>query len=241
MDIREWDQRYRSGARPEEDLEAAPTPLVVRIAQTLPAGEALDLACGAGRNALWLARHKWKVTAVDGSEAAIDILRERAARQGLRIDASVADLESGDYRIEPSRWDLIAICYYLQLDLIECAKAGLKPGGVLIVIVHISEEGEPPSKHRLRHRLRHRLQSGELIRHFDGWEILHSFEGRPEDAAHKRSVAEVAVRRPSNSGGGDSPTRPPKSATGADHPKTADIPAEPRDSRSTGRTSETPA
>jgi tellurite methyltransferase len=233
MDIRGWDQRYRSGERPKEDLEAAPTPLVVRIAQTLAAGEALDLACGAGRNALWLARHKWKVTAVDGSEAAIDILRERAARQGLKIDARVADLEGGDYRIESGRWDLISICYYLQLDLIDCAKAGLKAGGVLIVIVHIGEEGEPPSKHS--------LQSGELIRHFDGWEILHSFEGRPEDAAHKRSVAEVAVRRPSNSGGGDSPTRPPKSATGADHPKTADIPAEPRDSRSTGRTSGTPA
>jgi tellurite methyltransferase len=159
MDIRGWDQRYRSGERPEEDLETAPTPLVVRIAQTLPAGEALDLACGAGRNALWLARHKWKVTAVDGSEAAIGILRERAARQGLRIDARVADLASGDYRIEPNRWDLIAICYYLQLDLIDCAKAGLKPGGVLIVIVHIGEEGEPPGKHR--------LQPGELIGHFD--------------------------------------------------------------------------
>jgi tellurite methyltransferase len=140
----------------------------------------------AGRNALWLARHKWKVTAVDGSEAAIEILRERAARQGLRIDVRVADLESGGYRIEPGRWDLIAICYYLQLDLIDCAKAGLKPGGVLIVIVHIGEEGEPAGKHR--------LQPGELIRHFEGWEILHSFEGPPEDAAHKRSVAEVAVR-----------------------------------------------
>jgi tellurite methyltransferase len=190
MDIRGWDERYRSRARPEEDLEAAPTPLVVRIAQKLAAGEALDLACGAGRNALWLARHKWKVTAVDGSQAAIDILRDRAARQGLRIDARVtdleSDLESGGYIIEPGRWDLIAICYYLQLDLIDCAKAGLKPGGVLIVIVHIGEEGEASSKHR--------LQSGELIRHFEGWEILHSFEGRPEDAAHKRSVAEVAVR-----------------------------------------------
>jgi tellurite methyltransferase len=186
MDIHGWDQRYRSGARPEEDLEAAPTPLLVRIAQTLAAGEALDLACGAGRNALWLARHKWKVTAVDGYAAAIDILRERAVRQGLSIDARVADLASGEYRIEPGRWDLIAICYYLQLDLIECAKGGLKPGGVLIVIVHIGEEGEPTSKHRLR--------PGELIRYFDGWEILHSFEGRPQDAAHKRSVAEVAVR-----------------------------------------------
>jgi tellurite methyltransferase len=197
MDIRGWDRRYRTGARPEEDLEAAPTPLVMRIAQRLAAGDALDLACGAGRNALWLARHEWKVTAVDGSEAAIDILRERAARQGLRIDARVidleSDLESGEYRIEPGRWDLIAICYYLQLDLIDCAKAGLTPGGVLIVIVHIGEEGEPPSQHR--------LQPGELIRHFDGWEILHSFEGRPEDAAHKRSVAEVAVRR-RNSGAG---------------------------------------
>lgn len=188
MDLRGWDERYRTAARPKEDLEAAPVPLLVRTAVDLSPGNALDLACGAGRNTLWLASCDWTVTAVDGSTAAIEILRQRASERGLKIDSRVANLERGDFKIEPSSWDLIAICYYLQLDLIESAKEGLKPGGMLIVIVHVADPGEPPTAHRLR--------PGELLTRFDGWEILHSFEGQPEDAAHRRAVAEVVARRP---------------------------------------------
>jgi SAM-dependent methyltransferase len=188
MDVQSWDERYRTASRPREDLEAPPTPLVVRIAKALPVGNALDLACGAGRNALWLAQRGWRVTAVDGSAAAIEILRTRARERGLDASACVADLEAGEFKIEPDAWDLIVIAYYLQPDLIESAKAGLKPGGAIIAIVHMTAPGEEPTKHRLR--------PGELIRCFEGWEILHNFEGQPEDAAHRRHVAEVAARRP---------------------------------------------
>ncbi|HEY7338239.1 MAG TPA: methyltransferase domain-containing protein [Bryobacteraceae bacterium] len=188
MDLREWDERYRSAARPEEDLEAPPTPLVARIAKILPPGKALDLACGAGRNALWLARQGWNVSAVDGSKAAIGILRRRAVEMNLAVDADIADLENGEYVMRPGCWDLIVIAYYLQLDLIERAKIAVKPDGVIIVIVHMAAAGEAPTKHR--------LLPGELIRRFDQWEILHSFEGRPEDTAHRRLVAEVAARKP---------------------------------------------
>ena len=188
MDFQSWDARYKSASRPQEDLEAPPTPLVVRIANALPAGNALDLACGAGRNALWLAGNGWRVTAVDGSATAIEILRTRARERGLDVITRVADLETGEYKIEPAVWDLLVIAYYLQLDLIESAKAALRPGGVIIVIVHMTAQGEEPTKHRLR--------PGELIRCFEGWEILHSLEGQPEDAAHRRPVAEIAVRRP---------------------------------------------
>src|SRR5215472_1975374 len=113
MDIQSWDERYRTASRPREDLEAPPTPLVVRIAKALPAGNALDLACGAGRNALWLAEHGWRVTAVDGSATAIDILRTRARERGLDVISRVADLETGGYKIKPGTWALIAIAYYL--------------------------------------------------------------------------------------------------------------------------------
>src|SRR5690242_19391427 len=119
MDLRDWDERYRSGAAPPHDSDEAPAPLLVQTVERLPAGRALDLACGAGRNALWLAEHGWSVTAVDGAPAAIEILRDRAVERGIRVDARVADLEKGGYRIEPASWDLIAICYYLQRDLLE--------------------------------------------------------------------------------------------------------------------------
>jgi SAM-dependent methyltransferase len=188
MEIAGWDERYRNRSRPKEDLEAGPSPLVIKTARGLLPGRALDLACGAGRNALWLAAHGWTVTAVDGSKVAVDILRSRAEEQRVPVNARIADLEKHEFDIETDSWDLIAICYYLQLDLIESSKRGVKPGGVLLVIVHVAEPGEQPTKHR--------LAPGDLIRCFEGWEILHSFEGKPNDPAHHRAVAEIVARRP---------------------------------------------
>jgi tellurite methyltransferase len=190
MEIRAWDKRYRSGDRAAEDLDAAPTPLLVEAAMKLAPGKALDLACGTGRNALWLAEQGWRVTAVDGSPVAIETLRSRASNRGVTMNVKVADLEKSEYQIEPSSWNLIAICYFLQRDLFEPAKQGVVPGGILISIVHITEAGEEPTAHRLR--------PGELERYFQGWEILHCREGRPNDTAHQRSVAEIVARRPAD-------------------------------------------
>jgi tellurite methyltransferase len=184
MDILGWDERYRTG----QDLESPPTPLLVETAEGLQPGRVLDLACGTGRNALWLARHGWKVAAVDGSPAAIEILRARAAKQDLPVDARVADLEKGEYEIEPASWDLIAICYYLQRDLLEPAQRGVKPGGALLEIVHIAEPGEEPTQFRLR--------PGELAHYFEGWKIVHCYEGKSRDPAHARAVAEIVARKP---------------------------------------------
>jgi SAM-dependent methyltransferase len=188
VEIRDWNERYCSGDRAAEDLRAAPARLLVETAKQLEPGKALDLACGTGRNALWLAEHGWSVTAVDGAAAAIDILRSRASKRAVTVDARVADLEKSEYRIEDSSWDLIAMCYYLQRNLFEPAKQGVAPGGILLAIVHITEPGDEPTAHRLR--------PGELERYFQDWEILHSHEGKPNDAAHWRSVAEIIARRP---------------------------------------------
>ncbi len=188
MRIEEWDARYRGGERAAEDLFAAPTPLVVQAAAKLDPGAALDIASGTGRNAIWLAEHGWKVTAVDGAPTAIDILNQRAGERGLEIRAQVADLEGGDFKIEPAAFDLIVKCYYLQRTLIPAVRAGVRPGGVAIVIVHLARAGEATTyKH---------AAPGELRGFFADWEVVHYYEGRPEDAAHKRAVAEVVARRP---------------------------------------------
>jgi len=187
MDLTGWDLRYRSGERASEDIEAPPTKLLMETAARMKPGKALDVACGTGRNALWLAKQGWQVTAVDGAGSAIEILRRRAAENHAEIDARIADLETGEYRIEPASWDLIAICYYLQRDLFEPAKRGLLPGGVLVCIVHTVEGDEEPTASRMR--------PGELAALFEGWKILHSYEGKPEDPAHRRAVAEIVARR----------------------------------------------
>jgi tellurite methyltransferase len=188
MEIGDWNKRYRLRERPAEDFATEPTPLLVKFAEALPPGRALDLACGAGRNALWLAERGWEVTAVDAARAAVEILQSRAAEKGLKINAVVADLEKGEFEIEPFRWDLIAMCYYLQRNLYEPAKRGVAPGGILISIVHIGEPGEEATPHR--------LLPGQLEKYFAGWEILHRYEGTPNDSAHHRAVAEIVARRP---------------------------------------------
>src|SRR5260370_9024470 len=109
MEIRGWDERYRSGERAAEDLDAAPAPLLVETAKKLAPGKALDLACGTGRNALWLAEYGWSVTAIDGSPVAIEILRSRASKRGVMVNARVADLEKVEYHIEPSSSHLVSI------------------------------------------------------------------------------------------------------------------------------------
>jgi tellurite methyltransferase len=190
MDIRGWNERYRSAQQPADAPEAAAT-LLIETASQLAPGKALDLACGTGRNALWLAEHGWTVTAVDGAAAAIHILRDRASQRSIRVNSRVADIEKREYLIEPSAWDLIVICYYLQRDLFEPAKRGLAPGGLLLAIVHITEPGEQATYKRLR--------PGKLQSYFQGWEILHSYEGKPRDLAHQRAVAEIVARRPGNS------------------------------------------
>jgi tellurite methyltransferase len=180
VDIRGWDERYRA----EGTRHSAPTSLLVETVQKLKPGRALDLACGTGRNAVWLAEHGWQVTAVDGSAAAIEAVR----RQAPGVDARVADLEKHEFAIAESSWDLIAVCYYLQRDLFEPVKRGLKPGGVALVIVHMVEPGHEES--------RFSVQPGELAKYFDGWEILHYYEGKPHDPEHKRAVAEIVARAP---------------------------------------------
>lgn len=187
MEIRAWEKRYDSKERPSEDFEAAPARLLIETAEKLLPGRALDLACGTGRNALWLAEHGWRVTAVDGAASAIRVLRDRASHEHLEIDTAVADLERHEFEIAPAAWDLIAICYYLQRDLFAPAKRGVAPGGILLAIAHTTAPGEEPTSHRLR--------PGELKNYFDGWQILQYYEGSPFDATHKRPVAEIAARK----------------------------------------------
>jgi SAM-dependent methyltransferase len=179
MDLAAWEQRYRAQ---EETSAPSPHPLLVETANARRPGRALDLACGTGRNALWLAQRGWSVTAVDGSAAAIEILRERAG--DLPIETQIADLENDAFTIEPSLYDLIAICYYLERKLFEPAKRALVPGGVLIAIALLSEPGKDNS---------FRVEPGELTGTFDGWEILHHREGR-DSWEHK--VAEIVARKP---------------------------------------------
>lgn len=184
MSIERWNQRYRAG----EQLFNEPSPLVTRFSRELAPGHALDLACGPGRNSLYLAGQCWRVTAVDGSPLVIEILRERARQRKLVIDARVADLEH-EFEIEPDAYQLISDCYYLQRSLIPKMKLGLRPGGIVIAIVHLADADQPQGTPT-------RARPGELRTFFEDWKILHEYEGESREACHQRPVAELVAQKP---------------------------------------------
>ena len=183
-----WDERYRRG----EHLLDQPAPLVAGIAAGLVPARGLDLACGPGRHALLLAARGWEVTAVDASRVAIGILEKRARDLNLRIEAHEADLEKHEFEIEPGGFDLICNCYYLQRDLFPAIRAGVRPGGLVITMIHMLD----PSADVKPMNPAYLLRSGELAGFFAGWQILHAREGKPIDASHQRAVAEIVAQRP---------------------------------------------
>lgn len=135
MDASGWDERYRSA---ELVWGGPPNRWVEQELSGAPPGRALDLACGEGRNALWLATQGWQVVGVDFSAVAIDKARELDTR-GL-VEWVVADATQ---YAPPQPVDLALLCY-LQLPAAERrlavrgAAAALAPGGTLLVVAHDS-------------------------------------------------------------------------------------------------------
>lgn len=155
-----------------------PRPFVERHAKDLAPGRALDLACGTGTNAIWLAERGWHVTAVDWSAEYLAELRQAAPD----VETRLANLEAGEFEIGGRQWDLIVVSHYLQRDLFPKILRGLKPDGRAIVIVHMFEPGHEASQFS--------VQPGELRHLFAGQRILVYEEGNPQGRATARIVVQ---------------------------------------------------
>ena len=136
MDARAWDDRYLD---PERISRTDPNQFVVESVSGLAPGRALDLACGEGRNSLWLAGLGWEVTGVDWSEVAIGRARERSAEQGLDVTWQRQDLFA--WTPPEQAFDLVLIVYLQvpgdQRRLVwGRAAAAVAAGGRLVVIGH---------------------------------------------------------------------------------------------------------
>jgi SAM-dependent methyltransferase len=142
MDAKDWDARY-SGRGLVWGLE--PNRFVAAELADLPAGRALDLACGEGRNALWLASRGWQATGLDFSAAAVDRARTLAEEAGVtdRARFVVADVIADDGAgLPPAGTFDAVIVAYLQLPALarrialRRAAGCLAPGGTLLVVAH---------------------------------------------------------------------------------------------------------
>ena len=90
-------------------FEHAPNRLLMEFTRDLIPGKALDVACGEGRNSIYLAKQGWDVTAFDIANEALDSIQSRAKKLGLQINTMHASRE--DFDFGENRWDLVVLCY----------------------------------------------------------------------------------------------------------------------------------
>lgn len=166
-----WDERYRAGAYEER---THPTALLEQWLPRLPRGAALDVACGAGRNAIYLAENGYRVTAVDISAVGIERAQRKAAAAGVGIDWLCADLdEPGVPALPRARYELIVWVRYIQRALLPHLLERLAPGGVLLCEQHLATTADVAGPRNPAFR----LDAGELRRAASGLAILHDYEG----------------------------------------------------------------
>jgi len=176
-----WDERYRKGAGRE-----APAELLTTFAGVLPkGGRALDLACGAGRNAVWLAGRGFAVLGIDSSGEALRQGRELASREACRVTWIQADVEF--YPLPAAEFDVITCFYYRSPALYPRVRAALRRGGWLFDETYTLEQLRHGSGPR---NPEHLLRPGELLSAFADWNVVFYRETSVD-----RGIASLVARK----------------------------------------------
>jgi 2-polyprenyl-3-methyl-5-hydroxy-6-metoxy-1,4-benzoquinol methylase len=132
----EWNRRWRAHWR---HVHADDSRVLCDEVGGLAPGRALDLACGSGRNAVWLAERGWRVTAVDFSDVALAEARRSACERGVEVEWVEADVR--DYEPSPGTFDLVLV-FFLHLppherrSVLGRAAAAVARGGTLLLAGH---------------------------------------------------------------------------------------------------------
>jgi len=182
-----WDKKYSQ--KSELLAKRAPSAMVKKYYNKCSGKAALDIACGAGRNTLFLEEKGFFIDAIDISQVALDTLKRRV--KSTRVKPILADLEQ--YNLGCKRYDFIVKCNFLDRALIERAKEALKGAGVMVVETYM-EDAENEKRESNPNFL---LQKDELLEIFnEGFEVLEyrtfwneSFE------KYKMKKASIAVKK----------------------------------------------
>ncbi|HUF43130.1 MAG TPA: class I SAM-dependent methyltransferase [Verrucomicrobiae bacterium] len=187
-DQRRWDKQhadFRSDTEPSGFLRQ----IIESECWEIPRGRALDIACGQGRHALYLAAKGFDVVAVDISQIALAEGQKRAAERSLTISWKQADLLQ--VRLERDSFDLIVDFNYLQRSLIPQMKTALKNGGHVIFETYLIDQraiGHPKNPDYL-------LAHNELLDRFRDFRALCYREGRFSDGGEPAFRAGLLARK----------------------------------------------
>ena len=162
-----WDERFRAGDHPKTE----PDPFLTQLeeyAELLPERpRALDVACGAGRNAVRLAEKGWRVTACDLSLEGLRQAQHLARERGVRLDLFCHDLETAV--LPAGCFDVIVCFFFLERKLFPALKAALRPNGLIVYKTYTVDERR--FRDRPMHEL-HLLRHQELLAQFRDFRVL---------------------------------------------------------------------
>jgi SAM-dependent methyltransferase len=160
-DRERWNAKFLEG----EAQSLEPDPLVAEVGLGLQPGRALDLAGGAGRHALWLARHGWDATLADVSDEGLAIAGRRAAEAGIVVTLRRESAEKTlAWAAAHQAFDLIVVVWCLLREQFPALPPALAPGGTLVYKTYTSDH----VRYTEGHSLRTALQPGELRTAFPG-------------------------------------------------------------------------
>ncbi len=187
-----WERRYAEGSYASRTY-ASPflSEWLPRFGPHPGADRALDLACGAGRNALHVAEASFKVDAMDISTTALEQAADSARHRGLEVNWMQADLDTQP--LEPGAYQLVSVIRYMNRLLHPRLPAALRPGGWLLFEHHfITDErvGGPSGTD-------FRLRPQELLHAFDGLDVVYYLEDVVTDPDLRRmALARLVARKP---------------------------------------------
>ena len=187
IDRDKWDQRYVDDSYHKNN----PVDLVAEWLPQIGVGRALDVACGAGRNAIFLARAGYGVDAIDISPVGLGRARQNAADAGVEVNWIEHDLDlSFDFERD---YQLILVMWFVDLDLVARLRDCLAPGGYLLSQQHLVSD-EPVIGPRGGD---FRVAPGALRAAAGGLEILLYGEGvETVEDDERLASARLVARRP---------------------------------------------
>jgi SAM-dependent methyltransferase len=167
---------------------SSPDPFLISVADCLdllpPGALALDLACGAGRHAVWLARRGFRVTALDFSAEALAL----AGGHGVEVTCRQLDLESPDLDVGRDAYDLICGFFFLHRPLFPRLREALRPAGLIVYKTYTTDQLRYPEGPR---NPAHLLEPNELLQLVAGFRVL-----RYEEIWEGRGTAALVARKP---------------------------------------------
>jgi tellurite methyltransferase len=164
-----WDSFYRKRRGSRDN--PAPDPILFEYVPPMfekRVYRALDLACGYGQNALWMAGQGYRTDAIDISRVALAVAQVRAARAEVKY-LNLMPLDLDEAELQPSYYDVVVVMRFIKRGLMPLVRRSVRPGGRVIYqnpntqYLHKYPDHDPEQLVRV----------GELTGYFADWNILH--------------------------------------------------------------------